>query len=204
MNEPEKFLERWSRRKREATEEAVAPSKPKESETEKTPEPTAAPVAAEADKPFDLDSLPSLESITAETDVRGFLQPGVPADLKREALRRAWSADPGIRDFIGLSENSWDFNDPTAMAGFGPIEPSEVARLMAQFVLTPPPEEKLETSAKAETPREPEAASAAELASVAEAPTQSDDPKVPAIEADAAPQKDSDALPTIKSRVDDA
>jgi hypothetical protein len=131
MNEPEKFLERWSRRKREATEEAVAPSKPKESETEKTP-------------------------------------------------------------------------DPTAMAGFGPIEPGEVARLMAQFVLTPPPEEKLETSAKAETPREPEAASAAELASVAEAPTQSDDPKVPAIEADAAPQKDSDALPTIKSRVDDA
>ena len=144
MTEREKFLERWSRKKREAVDES-APSKPQDVETEKENKPDAVPppVTAEAEKPFDLESLPSLESITAETDIRDFLRPGVPADLKREALRRAWSADPGIRDFVGLAENSGDFNDPTAMAGFGPIEPSEVARLMAQFVLTPAEEKKI-------------------------------------------------------------
>ena len=51
------------------------------------------------------------ESIVAESDVRAFLAPGVPPELTRAALRRTWSADPKIRDFIGLSENSWDFND---------------------------------------------------------------------------------------------
>jgi hypothetical protein len=142
MTEREKFLERWSRKKREAVDES-APSKPQDVEAENKPDAVPPPATAEAEKPFDLESLPSLESITAETDIRDFLQPSVPADLKREALRRAWSADPGIRDFIGLAENSGDFNDPTAMPGFGPIEPSEVARLMAQFVLTPAEEKKI-------------------------------------------------------------
>jgi hypothetical protein len=103
----------------------------------------ASPTEATAEKPFDLESLPSLESITAETDIRDFLRPGVPADLKHEALRRAWSTDPGIRDFIGLAENSGDFNNPAEMPGFGPIDPSEVARLMARFVLTPAEEKKI-------------------------------------------------------------
>ena len=67
---------------------------------------------------FDITSLPSLNSITAATDVRAFLAPGVPAELTRAALRRAWTADPAIRDFKGLAENDWDFTDPKAMAGF--------------------------------------------------------------------------------------
>src|SRR5262245_31602247 len=54
---------------------------------------------------FDLSTLPSLDSITAETDIRVFLQKGVPPHLTRAALRRAWSADPNIRDFIGIAEN---------------------------------------------------------------------------------------------------
>jgi hypothetical protein len=142
MTEREKFLERWSRRKREQVGEP-AKVEPQNDEAEKKPETGPSAVGAEADKPFDIESLPSLESIAAETDIRDFLRPGVPADLQREALRRAWSTDPGIRDFIGLAENSGDFNDPTSMIGFGPIEPSEVARLMAQFVLTPAEEKKV-------------------------------------------------------------
>ena len=79
-------------------------------------------------------------SIGADTDVRGFLQPGVPPELTRAALRRAWSSDPAIRDFVGLVENGWDFNDPNAMHGFGAITPEEVARLLTQGVtLTEPP-----------------------------------------------------------------
>jgi hypothetical protein len=134
MSDPENILQRWSRKKREASEG----SRPREQQNiEPTTEGPAVPPADAENTGFDLDQLPSLESITAQTDIRDFLRTGVPADLRREALRRAWSADPGIRDFIGLAENSGDFNDPTAMPGFGPIQPSEVARLMAQFVLSP-------------------------------------------------------------------
>ncbi|HEY7999786.1 MAG TPA: DUF3306 domain-containing protein, partial [Pseudolabrys sp.] len=70
-------------------------------------------------------------------DIRAFLQPGVPPDLSRAALRRAWSSDPAIRDFIGLVENGWDFNDPTAMPGFGPIDAGEVAQLLTRVIGVP-------------------------------------------------------------------
>ena len=42
----------------------------------------------------------------------------MPAELTRAALRRAWVSDPAIRDFIGIAENQWDFNDPEAIPGF--------------------------------------------------------------------------------------
>ena len=73
-------------------------------------------------------SLPPLESITAESDIRAFLAPGVPPELTRAALRRAWAADPKIRDFVGLAEYDWDFNTPGAMAGFGPLEMTDELR----------------------------------------------------------------------------
>jgi len=53
----------------------------------------------------------------------------VPADLTRAALRRAWSTDPAIRDFIGLSENSWDFNAQDGVPGFGSLTPQRLARM---------------------------------------------------------------------------
>jgi hypothetical protein len=77
--------------------------------------------------PFDPASLPPIESITAESDIRGFLQAGVPAELTKAALRRVWTSDPAIRDFIGLAENQWDFTDPTTIPGFGPLEPTDSA-----------------------------------------------------------------------------
>jgi hypothetical protein len=81
---------------------------------------------------FDAPSLPSIESIGAGSDIRPFLRPGVPADLTRAALRRAWSADPAIRDFIGLSENSWDFNGPDGVPGFGSLTTDGPGRLPAR------------------------------------------------------------------------
>jgi Protein of unknown function (DUF3306) len=88
-----------------------------------------------ADVPVDVTKLPPIESITAESDIRAFLAPGIPPELTRAALRRAWAADPKIRDFVGLSENSWDFNAPGAIAGFGPLEMTdELRRRIAQFV----------------------------------------------------------------------
>ncbi|WP_375312875.1 DUF3306 domain-containing protein [Bradyrhizobium sp. A5] len=87
----------------------------------------------EADRPFDLASLPSIESITAHTDIVTFLNTGVPVELTRAALRRAWAVDPAIRDFIGIAENQWDFNDPNAIPGFGPLDSTDkIADLVAQ------------------------------------------------------------------------
>ena len=42
-----------------------------------------------------------------------------------------------IRDFVGLSENSWDFNAPGAMPGFGPLGKDEVARLVTRLLGDP-------------------------------------------------------------------
>lgn len=136
------FLARWSRRKRAA-------AKGVRQEPQPAPEPAAerAPVSAEtavtrpnqeepAAEEVDLSSLPSLDSITASTDVTGFLRRGVPDELKRSALRKAWTSDPAIRDFVGLAENAWDFNDPTAMPGFGPLDwsPEQVRQMAAKLV----------------------------------------------------------------------
>jgi hypothetical protein len=57
--------------------------------------------------PFDIAANPNDQRRIRRSAV---LSAGVPADLTRVALRRAWSVDATIRDFIGLSENSWDFN----------------------------------------------------------------------------------------------
>jgi len=70
--------------------------------------------------PFDAASLPPIASIGAGSDIRPYLAPGVPQDLTRAALRRAWSTDPAIRDYIDPSENSWDFSAPDAVYGLGP------------------------------------------------------------------------------------
>jgi hypothetical protein len=40
---------------------------------------------------------------------------------REPGLREIWR-DPAIRDFVGLSENSWDFTAPETIPGFGPIE----------------------------------------------------------------------------------
>jgi hypothetical protein len=139
MSKPEGFAARWSRRKREAEEEAnIAVEPPVESASAPNALPqggTSDPKgggSAAAEATFDLSTLPSLESITATTDIRPFLAAGVPKKLRQAALRRVWSADPVIRDFKGLAELDWDFNAPDSMAGFGPLQVTDALR---RFVL---------------------------------------------------------------------
>ena len=61
------------------------------------------------------------------------MRAGVPAELTKAALRKVWSEDAAIRDFIGIAENQWDFTDPTSIPGFGPLEATDnVAELVAQ------------------------------------------------------------------------
>jgi hypothetical protein len=144
MSEEENFIARWSRRKRKAEHDGEVPSKgppePKEPAASDAEDQAAgAPSRPQAkrdqpeDQPVDLASLPPLESITEGTDIRAFLQSGVPADLARAALRRAWATDPAIRDFIEIAENQWDFANPASIPGFGPLQANDdVAQLVSQ------------------------------------------------------------------------
>jgi len=138
MSDPENFLVRWSRRKQQTAQETERDAE-RDVETPKPPAEAApdlgearhAPAAPDdvpAKPAFDYASLPSVDSITADSDIRAFLAPGVPPELTRAALRRAWSADPNIRDFVGLADYDWDFNTPGAITGFGALDMSDALR----------------------------------------------------------------------------
>jgi hypothetical protein len=201
--EDEGFLTRWSRRKHEA-----------ETTTPEPAEPTSAPEASDqspSPEPPDIADivakLPPIEEITARTDIRAFLAPGVPSELRLAALRRAWSTDPAIRDFIGLAENQWDFNAPDGIPGFGSlVDPDQVRKLLAKVVggdtTEAPP-----SSNQAEAPPDPQ--TAAQIASVPEElnasdaatePVVADDDSGPEAEeqpetADVSPRRHGGALP---------
>ena len=84
---PENFVSRWARLKRSSETRRGL-----ESIGDEPPADAVAPPGAEAisgdrqddeiiDEPFDLASLPSIETITVNTDIRGFLQSRVPVEL---------------------------------------------------------------------------------------------------------------------------
>ena len=117
MKKLESRFPRWMRMK----QASIAPKHavPEVATSSNIPDPISAV------KPHEALSLPPIESITADSNVTAFLRADVPAELTRAALRRAWSIDPSIRDFIGIAENQWDFNDPDGIPGFGPLTPLE-------------------------------------------------------------------------------
>ena len=113
---------RWSRRKQEADGGEALPPDDRSSLRQAVTRP-----ATSRRPEFDLQtcrrSIPSMRSPTSALSFARAFRP----ELSRAALRRAWSADPAIRDFVGLAENAWDFTDPNAMPGFGPLEAPMIA-----------------------------------------------------------------------------
>jgi hypothetical protein len=135
MTDDEGFIARWSRRKRAAAADVVEDTKAgKVREAGTGPGISAVRPAAKPPESFDPASLPPIDSIGVGSDIRAFLAAGVPSDVTRAALRRAWSADPAIRDFIGLSENSGDFNAPGGLPGFGALSGDEARRLLDRLM----------------------------------------------------------------------
>ncbi len=146
MNGGGSFLSRWSRRKRAAGADAAPPPPaappgavpappgavpPEGVPPERVPSGAAAPDARAA---FDPASLPPLDSLTADSDFACFLREEVPPALRRAALRRAWTLDPAIRDFVGPADYAWDFNAPDGMPGFSLELTGDVGRLLAQAI----------------------------------------------------------------------
>ena len=136
MSDCEGFLARWSRRKHAAAPQhgpVASPSKHADAQ----PLAGMAGAASQSEPVVDLAELPAIEAIGADSDIRAFLAPGVPATLVRAALRQAWSADPAIRDFVGLSENAWDFTASAGVPGFGSLAAEDAQRLLALLQLDP-------------------------------------------------------------------
>lgn len=125
MSAGEGFLTRWSRRKLDApaTPETPAadPAVPAAVD-EAGPAIAEEPAVREVPEPeFDIASLPSLDTLTAESDISAFLAKGVPTALRNAAMRRMWSFDEALRHPDTLAEYAWNFNDPNAIVGFGEI-----------------------------------------------------------------------------------
>jgi hypothetical protein len=213
MNESEKslqdFLLRWSRRKLglEARPSEPSPTKTQQTESAQSheggganpPIETSGPSGDSAVESFDLARLPTIESIDASTDIRAFLAPGVPAELTRAALRRAWLSDPAIRDFIGLAENQWDFTNPDTIPGFGSLELTPELRHLVAWLFDQPAAKDADApettpAARAITaPSMKTLASSAPTASVAHLASADEVIVTPAPRTDAAPQNNCPA-----------
>jgi len=134
VSEGESRLARWSRLKREQM--LRGRETPPEAEPS-LPEPIAEGAEAPAEPPPDL---PDLATLDGASDIRAFLQKNVPAGLRDAALRRAWAADPAIRDFVGLADYAWDWNVEGGVPGFGPLRiTDDVAQLLRQAMGEPEP-----------------------------------------------------------------
>jgi hypothetical protein len=157
----EGFLSRWSRRKR-AVEAGQPEQEPPAAPPAATVPPSPAPAPVPEEPPFDPATLPPVESLTIESDITAFLRKEVPAALKRAALRKAWSLDPAIRDFVGPADYAWDYNAPDGVPGFSLDLGGDPAKLLAQAMgldappAEPAPEPPPETPAAVSPPAEPE------------------------------------------------
>jgi len=104
------LLSRWSRRKLAARTEAdEQPAAPPAAEVPPAEEPEEDPVHKanrEAAKAVDI------ESLTYESDFGPFLKAGVPAILKRRALRKLWTSNPVLANLDGLNDYDADYTQP--------------------------------------------------------------------------------------------
>jgi hypothetical protein len=126
------FLARWSRRKFEVRREEAQPPAPEAAPANREPELTPEEIAA----------LPKIEELTPETDISAFLRRGVPEALKNAALRRMWSLDPAVRDYVGDARDyAYDWNVPGGVPGNGPLLPTDdVDAMLRQMFPKSPPE----------------------------------------------------------------
>ena len=131
------FLARWSQRKQEAKQpeptQAESAAEPVESSGSPTPQ------GEDVTPEFDLSSLPTLEELTASTDITAFLRKGVPEHLRNAVLRKSWALDPAIRNYVNPAlEYAYDWNTPGGVPGGGELGAGvDVARLVSQIMGEP-------------------------------------------------------------------
>jgi hypothetical protein len=97
MAEPADFLARWSRLKRRARQPQPPDAAPANAE--------AAALPAETPP----ETLPPIETLTAQSDYKIFMQAGVPEATRNAALQKLWRSDPVFANLDGLVEYGEDY-----------------------------------------------------------------------------------------------
>ncbi|WP_428245884.1 DUF3306 domain-containing protein [Ferrovibrio sp.] len=142
----EGFLSRWSKRKAELRQQE-----------QKQPVADSAPLP-EAEEEIDLATLPSIDSLTNDSDFSLFLRKGVPLALRNAALRKLWLLEPSVVNYKALVEYNWDFTAP----GYGELLPTDNVAEMAKQVFSGfsqlPQTETAEPAKAEEAPPEPQQA----------------------------------------------
>mgnify|MGYP001405171613 CR=1 FL=1 len=95
-------VRRWSEKKTEARQTQLA-------KTRKAVEPSSENIRSDDNTPAETNDLPSLESLTADSDFTPFLHTDVPSALKKAALRKLWKSDPILANVDGLNDYDEDF-----------------------------------------------------------------------------------------------
>lgn len=120
--EPDGFLSRWSQRKRRSRDEPERASEARGLEARDPEAPAAgdAPLpdrrsgdapAVETVDEEQVAALPEPETLGIDDDFKPFMRPGVPAALKRRALRRLWTVNPFFNVRDGLDDYDEDYTD---------------------------------------------------------------------------------------------
>jgi len=113
LADPRAFLERWSRLKRHAISE-----KPAAAPAEAVPSPVSAlPTSPARPEEDPLKDLPPLDTLGRDSDYRAFMRPGVPEELRSQALRKLWGSDPVYANLDGLLEYGENFAEPFEAIG---------------------------------------------------------------------------------------
>jgi hypothetical protein len=135
------LLSRWARRKQEVRrrerEQAVAEPRPTEPQAVDDAPVSSEPAIDDESLADAIARLPKIEDLTAETELAPFLRVGIPAALRKAALRRMWSVDPAIRDFVSEArEYAYDWNTPGGVPGLGPMLPTDDIKAMVERIMT--------------------------------------------------------------------
>ena len=106
----EAFVQRWSRRKARARDEA---GEPQAVAQPPSPEPPAQAAAAEATPP---PELPDIDSLDGDSDYSAFLAEGVDAALRQRALRKLFHS-PKFNVLDGLDDYMGDYTKFEGLGG---------------------------------------------------------------------------------------
>lgn len=107
----ENFISRWSKRKRAVEQEEVQAEKA-ETPAQAVPE-EQLPVEDEESKANrEAAEAVNIDELVYESDFSLFLRRGVPAALKKQAMRKLWTSNPILANLDGLNDYEEDFNNP--------------------------------------------------------------------------------------------
>ena len=109
LAEDQGFLNRWSRLKRQQSRPEI--EEPVAEERGETDAAAVAQPAAGAVEASDELDLPEIDSLGAGSDFKPFMNPKVPVDLRRQALRKLWASNPLYNRIDMLDDYCEDYTD---------------------------------------------------------------------------------------------